>query len=99
MTDFVRFCNRCYTLFRDPVLYQQHVEACGKVQGAAPEPVSPSADAPDSTTGTEADGTAVPDGGETDAPVPDGTNNNTETEGTGETVQTPPSQPRTRKPK
>ena len=32
MTDFVKFCPKCYALFRDSVLYQQHIETCNKVQ-------------------------------------------------------------------
>jgi uncharacterized C2H2 Zn-finger protein len=29
MSDFARFCPKCYTFFRDPDLYARHVETCG----------------------------------------------------------------------
>ena len=29
MSDFARFCPKCYSFFRDPDLYAKHVEACG----------------------------------------------------------------------
>jgi hypothetical protein len=29
MSDFARFCPKCYTFFRDPDLYAKHVEVCG----------------------------------------------------------------------
>ena len=32
MTDFAKFCPRCYEFFRDPDKYQEHVEICGKPQ-------------------------------------------------------------------
>jgi len=34
---FARFCNVCYELFSDPVLYQEHADVCGKVQATATE--------------------------------------------------------------
>jgi uncharacterized C2H2 Zn-finger protein len=29
MTDFARFCPKCYAFFRDPDLYAKHVAGCG----------------------------------------------------------------------
>ena len=29
MSDFAKFCPKCYTFFRDPDLFAKHVEACG----------------------------------------------------------------------
>jgi len=29
MSDFAKFCPKCYAFFRDPDLYAKHVEACG----------------------------------------------------------------------
>jgi len=29
MSDFVRYCPKCYTFFRDLDLYTKHVESCG----------------------------------------------------------------------
>ena len=29
MSEFARFCNKCYSFFRDPDLYATHVETCG----------------------------------------------------------------------
>jgi len=29
MSDFARFCNKCYVFFRDPDLFASHVEVCG----------------------------------------------------------------------
>ena len=95
---FARFCNVCYELFSDPVLYQKHVDVCGKVQATATEP-APSAtmDVTDSTLcvpdgaidessgGEESDGIVAPDG----ATIPDGVQAEaTDQEGTTETVDT-----------
>ena len=32
MSEFIKFCPKCYTLFRDPDLYARHVAACGTAQ-------------------------------------------------------------------
>jgi len=32
MSDFIKFCPKCYTLFRDADLYQQHVAQCGTIK-------------------------------------------------------------------
>jgi len=32
MSDFAKFCPNCRAFFRDPILYQQHIEKCGRVQ-------------------------------------------------------------------
>ena len=29
MSDFAKFCPKCYAFFRDPDLYAKHVEVCG----------------------------------------------------------------------
>ena len=29
MSDFAKFCPKCYAFFRDPDLYAKHVETCG----------------------------------------------------------------------
>ena len=41
MTDFAKFCPRCYEFFSDPDEYQKHVEICGKPQ-ALEKPVKAS---------------------------------------------------------
>jgi len=32
MTDFIKFCPNCRTLFRDSDLYHRHLATCGAVQ-------------------------------------------------------------------
>ena len=32
MSDFIKFCPKCYTLFRDADLYQQHIAQCGTIK-------------------------------------------------------------------
>ena len=32
MSDFARFCPKCYAFFRDPDLYATHVATCGTAQ-------------------------------------------------------------------
>jgi hypothetical protein len=29
MSDFAKFCPKCYAFFRDPDLYAKHIEVCG----------------------------------------------------------------------
>ena len=29
MSDFAKFCPKCYAFFRDPDLYTKHIEVCG----------------------------------------------------------------------
>ena len=35
MSDFARFCNKCYVFFRDPDLFASHVEVCGVAKKTA----------------------------------------------------------------
>ena len=35
MSDFAKFCPKCYAFFRDPDLFAKHVETCGVAKKAA----------------------------------------------------------------
>ena len=35
MSDFAKFCPKCYAFFRDPDLLAKHVEVCGYVKKSA----------------------------------------------------------------
>jgi len=35
MSDFAKFCPKCYTFFSDPDLFAKHVETCGVAKKAA----------------------------------------------------------------
>jgi len=63
MSDFAKFCPKCYAFFRDPDLYTKHVEGCGfardRKEAAGGRP--PSAKTTDSRRQTTGRGTA--DGG------------------------------------
>jgi len=39
MTDFIKFCPKCRTLFRDSDLYHRHLATCGAVQAPEAESV------------------------------------------------------------
>jgi len=39
MTDFIKFCPKCRTLFRDSDLYHRHLATCGAVQAPETESV------------------------------------------------------------
>jgi len=42
MSDFAKFCPKCYAFFRDPDLFAKHVEVCGFAKdkkNAGKEPV------------------------------------------------------------
>ena len=35
MSDFAKFCPKCYAFFRDPDLFAKHVEVCGVAKKTA----------------------------------------------------------------
>jgi len=61
MSDFARFCQKCYSFFRDPDLYATHVETCGVAKQTADDK-SPSAKAADDRRQTAAKPKKATDG-------------------------------------